>query len=169
MTYLLDSNVFIQAKNTYYGMDFCPAFWAWIDHANGHHGVASIDWVYKELVEGGDELAKWVKARKGPTLFLPVSDSQTQEKYVEVVNYVQGNKNYTDPAKVKFLAKADPWLIAKAAIMGATVVTHEKPDKIAKAAVKIPDVCDQFGVGYLNTFDLLRSLKAKFGHMPGTK
>lgn len=75
----MDSNVFIQAKNTYYGMDFCPAFWAWIDHANGHHGVASIDWVYKELVEGGDELAKWVKARKGPTLFLPVSDSQTQK------------------------------------------------------------------------------------------
>ena len=28
-TYLLDSNVFIQAKNLYYGFDFCPAFWDW--------------------------------------------------------------------------------------------------------------------------------------------
>lgn len=27
MTYLLDSNVFIQAKNLHYGFDFCPAFW----------------------------------------------------------------------------------------------------------------------------------------------
>ncbi|ANT65111.1 hypothetical protein Ptc2401_01341 [Prosthecochloris sp. CIB 2401] len=27
MTYLLDANVFIQAKNLHYGFDFCPAFW----------------------------------------------------------------------------------------------------------------------------------------------
>ena len=25
--YLLDANVFIEAKNRYYGFDFCPAFW----------------------------------------------------------------------------------------------------------------------------------------------
>jgi hypothetical protein len=27
MAYLLDANVFIQAKNLHYGLDFCPAFW----------------------------------------------------------------------------------------------------------------------------------------------
>jgi len=27
MSYLLDSDVFIQAKNLHYGLDFCPAFW----------------------------------------------------------------------------------------------------------------------------------------------
>ena len=26
MAYLLDANVFIQAKNLHYGLDFCPAF-----------------------------------------------------------------------------------------------------------------------------------------------
>jgi hypothetical protein len=26
MLYLLDTNIFIQAKNLHYGMDFCPAF-----------------------------------------------------------------------------------------------------------------------------------------------
>ena len=25
--YLVDANVFIQAKNLHYGFDFCPAFW----------------------------------------------------------------------------------------------------------------------------------------------
>jgi hypothetical protein len=30
MAYLLDANVFIQAKNLYYGLDFCPAFWDWL-------------------------------------------------------------------------------------------------------------------------------------------
>ncbi|WP_081763821.1 MULTISPECIES: DUF4411 family protein [Nitrincola] len=27
MKYLLDSNTYIQAKNQYYGMDFCPGYW----------------------------------------------------------------------------------------------------------------------------------------------
>ena len=31
MLYLLDSNIFIEAKNRYYGMDFCPAFWDSLD------------------------------------------------------------------------------------------------------------------------------------------
>ena len=30
MAYLLDANVFIQAKNLHYGFDFCPAFWDWL-------------------------------------------------------------------------------------------------------------------------------------------
>ena len=30
MAYLLDANVFIQAKNLHYGLDFCPAFWEWL-------------------------------------------------------------------------------------------------------------------------------------------
>ena len=34
MAYLVDSNVVIQAKNLYYGFDFCPAFWDWIDRAH---------------------------------------------------------------------------------------------------------------------------------------
>ena len=25
--YLIDTNVFIEAKNRHYGFDFCPAFW----------------------------------------------------------------------------------------------------------------------------------------------
>ncbi len=33
MPYLLDSNIFIQAKNLHYGFDFCPAFWDWLTRA----------------------------------------------------------------------------------------------------------------------------------------
>ena len=32
--YLLDANVFIQAKNLHYGFDFCPAFWDWLVDRN---------------------------------------------------------------------------------------------------------------------------------------
>lgn len=32
MSYLLDANVFMSAKNLHYGLDFCPAFWDWLVH-----------------------------------------------------------------------------------------------------------------------------------------
>lgn len=43
MTYLLDANVFIQAKNLHYGLDFCPAFWDWLVVNNHANQVFSID------------------------------------------------------------------------------------------------------------------------------
>lgn len=43
MAYLLDANVFIQAKNLYYGMDFCPAFWDWLVKQNEVEQVFSIE------------------------------------------------------------------------------------------------------------------------------
>ncbi len=39
MTYLLDANVFIQAKRLYYGFDFCPGFWDWIIESNAEGSV----------------------------------------------------------------------------------------------------------------------------------
>ncbi len=43
MPYLLDANVFIQAKRLHYGMDFCSAFWAWLIAKNAANEVFSID------------------------------------------------------------------------------------------------------------------------------
>ena len=43
MAYLLDSNTFIVAKNTYYSMDFCPGYWEWIIRENGAGNVFSIE------------------------------------------------------------------------------------------------------------------------------
>jgi hypothetical protein len=63
MTYLLDANVFIQAKNEYYGFDIVPAFWDWLIAANKAGTVFSIDKVGDELFEYGDELSDWAKDR----------------------------------------------------------------------------------------------------------
>jgi hypothetical protein len=53
-------------------------------------------------------------------------------------------------------------LIAKAVTAGATVVTQETYEPFRLNKVKIPNVCRAFGVPYLNTFDLLQQLRAKF-------
>lgn len=61
MSYLLDANVFIQAKNLHYGLDFCPAFWQWLLDGNANGRVLSIDKVADEIAAGADELTDWVR------------------------------------------------------------------------------------------------------------
>ena len=63
MPYLLDANVFIQAKRLHYGMDFCPAFWDWLIAENGANNVFSIERVGDELLAVADELADWADDR----------------------------------------------------------------------------------------------------------
>lgn len=55
MSYLLDANIFIQAKNLHYGFDFCPAFWDWPVENNGAGRVFSIEKVGDELQAAGGE------------------------------------------------------------------------------------------------------------------
>lgn len=39
MTYLIDANVLIEAKNRYYAFDIAPGFWKWLDRAGTRHGI----------------------------------------------------------------------------------------------------------------------------------
>ena len=74
MAYLLDANVFIQAKNLHYGLDFCPVFWDWLIVNNDKQKVFSIEKVGDEIEAGNDELAKWADKR-GPAFFLKPDSS----------------------------------------------------------------------------------------------
>ena len=74
MAYLLDSDVFIRAKNDHYGFELCPGFWDWIERANAAGAVHSIEAVYNELTVGGDDLSNWARAHKG--FFLPTTQDE---------------------------------------------------------------------------------------------
>ncbi len=102
--YLLDSNVFIQAKNLHYGFDFCPAFWDWLVEQNGAGKVASIDKVADELQAGDDELAEWAEAR-GEGFFLP-PDGTVLPALRRVSDWASG-RGYRSAAVATFLQVAD--------------------------------------------------------------
>ncbi len=72
--YLIDTNVLIEAKNRYYGFDFCPAFWSWLECQTQLDKVFSIEKVADEILKGEDELSKWVKAQ-GDKFFLTTDDA----------------------------------------------------------------------------------------------
>lgn len=96
MAYLLDSNIFIQAKNLHYGFDFCPAFWDWILQQNNGGNVFSIQKVHDELVAGVDELAQWAGAR-GPEFFLAPDESIVPS--LATVCAWAGSGNYARPQR----------------------------------------------------------------------
>lgn len=165
MKYLLDSNTLIEAKNRYYNMTVCPAYWDWILHSNGKSNVASIEMVATEIKKGGDDLATWVG--QNPGLFLPESDEATQESFGKVIEAIVADVEKMKPgAFEEFLIGADPWLIAKAKATGATVVTHETFNPAIIRKFTIPNICAKLGVPYMNTFQLLNQLDARFVLQP---
>lgn len=69
--YLVDSDVFITAKNTYYSFEICPGFWKCLLHHHGQDRVYSLDRVRGELLAGSpiEDLVLWVR-RDAPAAFL---------------------------------------------------------------------------------------------------
>lgn len=70
--------------------------------------------------------------------------------------------HYNQQNRDDFLAGADPWIIAKAKVIGAMVVSHESRITQQGKKVKVPNTYQQYGVECISTFELLRKLKAKF-------
>jgi len=122
VAYLLDANVFIQAKNLHYGLDFCPAFWEWLVQQNDAGLVFSIERVEDEIVGLGDGLSSWAAAR-GSGFFVKPDPSIVSA--LGVVSAWAMNQNYEPAAVNAFLQVADYYLVAHALAHGHTVVTHE--------------------------------------------
>jgi hypothetical protein len=141
-------------------MGFCPGFWEWIDSSFAIGKVASISMVYREITEYGDELSKWAKER--PEQFVSVEDIETQKFFASIAEHVMALELPKINEKIRFLEGADPWLIAKAATSGFTIVTHEVVVPSNSQKIKIPNICQHFNVPYISSFDLLDTLNAKF-------
>ena len=110
MPYLLDANVFIQAKRLHYGMDFCPAFWDRLITRNAANDVFSIERVGDELLAGGDELSDWATDR-GADFFLK-PDNRLLPALSAVSAWAAG-QTYEPAAVNTFLQVADYYLVAR--------------------------------------------------------
>ncbi len=158
MLYLLDTNIFIQAKNLHYGLDFCPAFWDWLVEQHGRGRVHSIEKVGDELAAGNDDLSTWAAGR-GDTFFL-APDQPMLGALATVSTWVNGQQ-YRPAAVSAFLQDADYYLVAHALAHKCTVVTHEVASDGVKA-VKIPNVCIGVKVKCGTPYELLRRERARF-------
>jgi len=162
MPYLLDANVFIEAKQKYYSFTLCPGFWDWLIQSNANGLVFSHESVFYELKDYGDDLSAWV-SKQGTGFFIPM-DAATSKSMTKVSAWIA--KNFQASAVSKFLACADPFLIACAMSRGYTVVTREVFFEHSPKKVKIPEVCVNFKVPCITTFQMLSKEGATFQLKP---
>lgn len=159
MAYLIDTDIFIAAKNLHYGMDFCPAFWEWLVEANRAGRLLSIGAVYDDLASCEDDLAVWAKARDDGFFVGPVE--MDLPALGQVTRWINDHQTYTPAAKQTFLGCSDYFVVSQALAGNHTVITHEKPENSVHR-VKIPSVCVALKVKYMTPWQMLRTERARF-------
>jgi len=156
--YCLDANVLIQAWQKYYSPVLYPDYWDRLNEL-GQQGIIFIpESVNEEIVRTEDDLAAWLKSSKIPVR--PVSEVVTrfmQDIFASNPNH----RKLVDNVKGRSLA--DPWVIAHAINEIATVVTKEEKVTAANSTkIKIPNVCENMGVRWINDFEFVTEVGMKF-------
>lgn len=156
--YCLDANVLIQAWQKYYSPILCPDYWVLLNGLGKADKIFLPQMVYEEITRTDDKLAKWLKSSDIPEYKIdgPVTDA--------LRNIYSANplhQNLVDNVKGRSLA--DPWVIAHAIKEKATVVTkEEKITAINSNKIRIPNVCDNMGVRWINDYQFVEELSIRF-------
>ena len=151
MAYLIDTNVFINAKNEYYAFEFCPAFWEWLKHCNEKYTIFSIEKVWEEIEAGNDELVQWTE-QCDDNFFLKLTP-KIFKNYDSVRKWAE--RNFKTNQVRTFLGAADAYLIAYAMGTEHTIVTLEKHGS-KKKKITIPQACKQWKIECISPFEMLK-------------
>jgi len=162
--YVLDANVFISAHRGYYAFEIVPSFWENLLVLANDEKICSIDRIQDEIIRPSngnpDKLEKWT-SDNFRNYFMVTHATEVISAYRIIQQWADANTLFTQRAKEEFASNADAWIIAYAMAKGHTLVTHEVYNAETKNRILIPVVCREFGVNYVNTFEMLEELKVK--------
>ncbi len=148
MIYVFDSSPFINAFNHYYPETFLT-FWKNFFQYIEDDRIVSVRSVKTELKDRGDALSDFVKKYD---IFTMPTDEETD--FVATI-FSNGHFRELISQKARLSGKevADPYVIAKAKIINACVVTQEKHKP---NAAKIPNVCEHFSISCVNLEEFMK-------------
>jgi hypothetical protein len=163
LLYLLDANTLIDAKRDYYPISRVPEFWDWLIYQGQQAKIKIPIEMYEEFSDTKDKdgekdaLASWAEDIdvKDALLF----QEQAEQDLVARITYGGYVANPTDD-ELKKIGR-DPFLLSYALkdINNRTIVTTEssKPSRMG-ANRHIPDVCDNFNIRCINSFQMIREM-----------
>jgi hypothetical protein len=103
-------------------------------------------------------MAKWLKASKIP--IEKITESVTR-CWTHILSTNSEHRKLVDNIRGRSLA--DPWVIAHAIDRSAIVVTKEhKETSLNSKRIRIPNVCDNMGVKWIDDFQFISELNIKF-------
>lgn len=155
--YLTDANVFMTAHRQLYPFDLAPSFWEQLVEKASDR-IVIIEEIQKEIRKGQDLLVEWYERECARFTVLGIPGSEVIGSYRTIINSVNANGQYTSLAKREFASSADSWLCAYGLAFGETIVTLEKYDAEIKKRVKIPNVCREFEIEYIDLLQFMREI-----------
>jgi hypothetical protein len=138
--YVFDTSPFSTLFKNYYRSRF-PSLWKLFDEMIADGRIVSTREVGREIADGPSEAARlW--AVDNQTIFtMPTADEGAFVGRIFAVPQFQ--QNIEQQKLLKGGKLADPFVVAKAAVMGFTLVTVEK---FKENSAKIPNICEYFDV-----------------------
>jgi predicted nucleic acid-binding protein len=156
--YCLDANVLIQAWQKYWSPRLCPAYWELLNQLGSEKRVFLPEAIYDEIITTEDKLAKWLQQSKIPVHPIDAKVSECLKKI-----YAHNPSHQYIVSSNGVHSAGDPWVIAHAMNNNATVVTKEIKDVYTKPTkIKIPHVCDNMGIRWINDFQFVEELEIEF-------
>lgn len=143
LIYVFDTNVFIVLLDYYYKSVF-PTLWDNFEKYEELGLITSTREVRRELEKGSKETQNWVKDH----LYLFPSPTRNEASFVSSIYEIRHfQQNIEKKKQLKGGEVADPFVVARAAVIEGTVVTLEKG---SAHGAKIPDICHKFDVKCLD-------------------
>ena len=156
--YCLDANVLIQAWQKYYSPNICPSYWDTLNTLGVENRIFMPEMVYEEIVRTEDDLSEWLKSSNISIIKI---DENVTRCLQDIYSTNPIHKFLVDNTRARSLA--DPWVIAHAINEEAVVVTkEEKVTALNSKRIKIPNVCDNMNVSWMNDFQMIAELGIKF-------
>ena len=140
MRYVFDSSSLINLFRHYYPERF-PSLWEKFDDVVENEHLTSVKEVFNEVNRKDDALSIWVKEQKNKLFSNPTVDELHFVADIFRVKHFQGMIRKKE--QLKGSPVADPFVIARAKILDAYVVTEEN---YAENSAKIPNVCKHFNI-----------------------
>src|SRR4051794_27254639 len=138
--YVFDNSPLSVLFKNYYRSRF-PTLWKNFDGLVESGGIASTREVHREIDDSSiSELRDWAKNNQGLFTIPNAGEGAFVAKIYAVAHFQQ---NIEQQKLLKGGRNADPFVIAKAATEGKTVVTMEL---LKPKAAKIPNICEHFKV-----------------------
>jgi hypothetical protein len=151
---VFDTSSLIGAWVRTYPPDLFPGVWDNLDALAGAGNLLAPEDVLEELRTQDDELLGWVKARS-ELIVVPTSRALLLEARAVLADHPGLTKAGTGRGR------ADPFVIALAALRGCTVVTQEQGGTASRP--RIPYVCNERNVDCMAMLDVIRAEGWRFG------
>lgn len=165
VSFVVDSNFFIEAHRTTYPLDVAIGFWSKVRLLAQTGIIISIDKVRSEIFDKNDSLKCWCQENLPDDFFK--NTNEILDEYSHVTSWaISMNYHYLPKALNEFLSgdEADAFLVAYALAdpTQRILVTQEIRAPQKRNKIKIPDCCVALGVTTINTIELFRRIGETF-------